>query len=147
ALLNRPIDIKNVIGRATANIDHERAEVFLMLSEHNLRGSKRAEDNILDLERELLNAADGVLDPGADAVDNMKIGFQFLPEHADRIEHTILSIDMVMLDDGMKKRVRRGNAHLARAHLHILDVLLVDLLPTLRHDHAAAIVAALTVRA
>ena len=78
ALFHRAIDIKNVIGRAAANIDHERAEIFLVLGEHNLRGSQRAEDDVFDFERQFLDAPDRVLNAGAHAVDDVKIGFQFL---------------------------------------------------------------------
>ena len=37
ALFHRAIDIKNVISRAATDIDHERAEIFLMLRQDHLR--------------------------------------------------------------------------------------------------------------
>src|ERR1700730_3700471 len=99
ALLHRSIDIKNVIGRASANVDDKGPEIFLVLGENNLRRSKRAEDHVFDIERQLFHTPDGVLNAGPHAVDDVKISFQFFAEHPDRIENAILSIDMVMLDD------------------------------------------------
>ena len=32
-------------------------------------------------------------------MNDMKIGFQFLPEHPDRIENAILTVDVIMLND------------------------------------------------
>jgi len=51
ALFHRAIDVKNVIGRAAADIDDESAQAFLMLSEHDLRGSERRENNVFHIQR------------------------------------------------------------------------------------------------
>ena len=77
----------------------------------------------------------------------MKIGLQFLTKHANGIEHAVLPIHVIMLNDGMKKGVLRRDAHLARIDLHVLDVLLVDLLVIVRQHDAAAIVKTLNVSA
>ena len=77
-----------------------------MLREHDLRGSERAEDHVLDLERQFLHAADRVLNARPHAVDDVEIGFQLFPEHADRIQDAILPIHVIMLDDRMQERVR-----------------------------------------
>ena len=79
-------------------------------------------------------------------MNDVKIGLQFLTEHANGIEHAVLPIHVIMLNDGMQKGVLRGNADLARVDFHILDVLLIDLLVVVRQDDAAAIVKALDVR-
>ena len=63
------------------------------------------------------------------------------------IEHAVLSVDVIMLDDRMQKRVLRGNAYFARVDFHVLDVLLVDFVAVFRQHDAAAIVEALDVRA
>ena len=132
ALFHRAIDVENVIGRAAADVDDERAEIFLMLGEHDLRGRERGEDDVFHFERQFLHAADRVLDPRAHAMDDVKIRLEFLPEHADRIEHAVLPVDVIMLDDRMQKGVLRRNAHFARVDLHILDVLLVDFVAIFR---------------
>ena len=132
ALFHRAIDIQNVIGRAAADIDDERAEIFLMLREHDLRGSERGENDVFHFERQFFHAANRVLNPRAHAVDDVKIRLEFLPEHADRIEHAVLPIDVIMLNDRMQERVLRRNAHFARVDLHVLDILLVDLVAIFR---------------
>ena len=65
-------------------------------------------------------------------MDDVKIRFELLPEHADGIEDAVLSVDVIMLDDGMEKGVLRGNAHFARVDLHVLDVLLIDFVAIFR---------------
>ena len=67
-----------------------------------------------------------------DAVDDVKVSLQLAPEHADRIEHAVLPIDVVVLDDGVQERVLRRDADLARAGLHVLEILLVDFVAILR---------------
>ena len=147
ALFDRAIHVQNVVRRSAADVDHERTKIFLMLREHDLRGGERGENHVLDFERQLFHATDRVLNPRAHAVDDVKIRLELLPEHADRIEHAVLSVDVIMLDDRMQKRVLRGNAHFARVDLHVLDVLLVDLVALLGERDRAAIVEALDVRA
>ena len=64
----------------------------------------------------------------------------------DGVQDAVLSIDVIMLDDGMEKGVLRGNAHFARVDLHVLDVLLVYFVAIFGPDHATAVVEALNVR-
>ena len=88
------------VGTGTAGpIDDKRAEIFLLLREYDLRGRKRAEDNIFDLQRQLIDTTNRILDPRADPVDDVKIRFQFASKHAERIEYAVLTIDVIMLDD------------------------------------------------
>ena len=109
ALPHRAIDIHEVIGGAAADIDGKRPEILLVLVQHHLRGGERIEDDILDLERDLLHAADGVFHPRADAVDDVKIGLELAAHHADGIEHALLPIDVIMLEDRVDEHVlRRG---------------------------------------
>ncbi len=97
ALFHRTIDIQNEIGRAAADIDHERAEIFLLLRQHHLRGRERGENNVLHIKRQFFYASNRVLNPRPDTVDDVKIRFQPMPEHADGIEHSFLSIDVIIL--------------------------------------------------
>src|SRR5947199_23524 len=99
ALLYCAVDVENVIGRSAANIDHQRAQIFLMLGEHDLSGRQGTEDNVLHFKRQLFDAADGVLNPGSDAVDNVEISLHLLAKHPDRVEHAVLTVDVIMLND------------------------------------------------
>src|SRR5438105_5975426 len=99
ALFHRAVDIKNVIGRAAADIDYERAKIFLMLRQHDLRGSERAKNDVLDFERKFFHAPNRVLNPVSHAVNDVKIGLDFFAEHSDRIENAILTVGVIMLND------------------------------------------------
>ena len=63
ALLHRAVDIHDVIGRAAAHVDDQRAEILLIQIEHHLRGGERREDHVLHFDVELLHAAHAVFDP------------------------------------------------------------------------------------
>jgi hypothetical protein len=76
----------------------------------------------------------------------MKIGFQFLPKHPDWIEHPVLPIDMVMLDDRMQESILGRDAYLACVDLYILNVLLINLIPVFWQDYAATIIKTLKMR-
>src|SRR5205085_12493341 len=97
-------------------------------------------------ERDLLHAPDRVLTPGPHPVDDMEIGLQRLSEHADRVENAVLAVDVVVLDDGMKECVVRGNAYFPGVDFYILNVLLVDFVTFLGKRNGSAIVEALDVR-
>ena len=79
-------------------------------------------------------------------MDDVKIGFQFLPKHADRIKHAILSIDMVMLDNGMEESILRRDAYLACVDFHILNVLLINLIAVFGQRYTATIIETLKMR-
>ena len=132
ALFDRAVNVKNVIRRAAAHVDDKRAEIFLLLGEHDLGRSERGKNHVLHFQWQFFDASNGVLNPRPDTVNDMKIGFQFLPEHPDRIQNAILPIDVIMLDDRVQKRVLRWNTHFTCADLHVLDILLVDLVPVVR---------------
>ena len=111
-----------------------------MLGEHDLRGSEPAKHNVFDVQRQFFHAANRILDPCAHAVDNVKISLQLLAEHADRVQHALLSIDLVMLNNRMEERVLCGNAHLARVNFYILHILPINFIAVLRQHDASAIV-------
>ena len=75
ALFHCAIGVQDVIGRPAAHIDDQRAKILLMLSEHHLRRSEPAKNNVLHVQRKLFHAANGILNACAHAVDDMKIGF------------------------------------------------------------------------
>src|SRR5216117_3224855 len=74
-----------VIDMGGGTTYYERAKIFLMLREHNLGRSKPAKNNILHVQRQFFDTADGILNPGTHAIDDVKIGLQFLTEHPDWI--------------------------------------------------------------
>ena len=117
-----------------------------MLRQHDLRRRQRGEDDVLHFERQLLHAADRVLNSRPHAVNDVEIRLEFLPQHPDRVEHAFLPIDVIMLDDRMEERVLRRDADFPRVDLDVFYVLLVDLVPVFRQRHQPAIVETLDVR-
>src|SRR5207247_11094657 len=103
ALFYCAVDIKNVIGGAAPDVDYECAEIFLVLGEHHLGGSERAENHVLDFKWQFFDAANRILYARPTAVNDMKIWFQFPPQHADRIEDAVLAVDLIVLNDRVKK--------------------------------------------
>ena len=142
ALLDRAIYIQNVIRRPTPDIDDERAEVFLMLGEHDLGGGERGENDVLHFEGQFLHATDRVLNARPHTVDDVEIRFEFLAEHAHGVEN---AVNVIMLDDGMEEGVLRGNAHLPCVDFHVLNVLLVHFVAIFRQHDTTAIIETLDV--
>ena len=132
ALFYRAVDIKDVIGCAAADIDDKRAEIFLVLREHNLSGCEGAEDDVLHFERQFFNAPNCVLNSRPHTVNNVEVGLELLAEHADGIEHAVLPVDVIMLNNRVEECVLRGNAHFARVDLHVFHVLVVNLITVFR---------------
>src|SRR5207249_9337430 len=58
ALFHRTVGVQDVISRPAAHIDHQRAKIFLMLGEHDLRGSKPAENRSEEHTSELQSRFD-----------------------------------------------------------------------------------------
>ncbi len=139
------VDVDDVIGGATADIEDEGTEVFLVLVEDDLGGGEGIDDDILDFDVGVADAAERVLNAGLDAVDDVEIGFEFVAEHADRVEDTFLFIDVVVLEDGVNEPILVGNADLLRTGFDILNVFLVDFAAVLRDLGNAAIVEGLDV--
>src|ERR1043165_1002520 len=100
-----------------------------MLSEDDLGGSKGGKDDILDFERKFFHTADRILNASANSMHDMKIRFQFGAQHTDWVEDAVLSVHMIMLNNGMKKNILGWNAHFARIDLNILNILLINLIP------------------
>src|ERR1017187_631645 len=78
-------DIDNVIGRAAADVNDERAEFLLLVREERERGGKAVEDDFVHLNLKPLDDADGVLEAVRIAVDNVDIHFEPRAEHPDWI--------------------------------------------------------------
>jgi hypothetical protein len=79
--------------------------LLLIFVEHRLGGGKGIYDDVGRFEFKLLDATDRILNPGANAVNNMEIGFQFLSKETHRVQYSILTIDVVVLDDCMKDTI------------------------------------------
>ena len=70
-----------------------------MLSQDNLGRGQPAKNDVLHFERQFFDATNRILNAGANPVNDMKIRFQFLAQHSDWVEHAVLAVDVIMLDD------------------------------------------------
>ena len=77
---------------------------------------------------------------------DMELGFEFAADHPERTGHAFLSVDVVMLVDGMQEDIARGNTDIERALLDLLDVLLFDFVAIIGDRNTAAIIQAFEVR-
>jgi hypothetical protein len=82
-----------------------------------------------------------------DAVDDVKISLQLGAHHPERVQNAVLTIHIIVLQDGVQEHVRLRNAHLPRRSLDVLEILFADLLAIIRDHHGAPIIKAGNVRA
>ncbi len=54
ALSHRALGEQHIVSRSAADINHERAKVFLVLREHDLCRSKAAKDHVFHIQRQFL---------------------------------------------------------------------------------------------
>src|SRR5206468_339464 len=57
-----------------------------------------------------------------------------------RVQHPVLSIHMIMLNEGMKERVLRRNAHLARINFYVLDIPFINFIAILGQRDASTVI-------
>ena len=57
----------------------------------------------------------------------MKVSLELPSDHADRVENALLTVHVVVLDDGMQKMILSRNVDLACLDGHLLDVSIVNL--------------------
>ena len=105
AVANDSIVINDVICDSSSDIDYHGAGLFLRIAKHDLGRSDGIHHHIVHIDIKFLNAADRVLNPGHHPVNNVVIGLQLGAEHSERIDHTLLTIDIISLDDRMQDHI------------------------------------------
>src|SRR5260370_35996314 len=98
-LLNVPNKINTKIGSYSADIDQDCSQLFLVFFQNGLSRRERVDDHIGRLEFQFFYTTDLVLNPSADSINDVKIRLQFLPQQTDRIEDSVLPIDIVVLNN------------------------------------------------
>src|SRR5262245_15065955 len=144
-LLHCAVRVQNIVCRPSADIDHQRSEVFLVLGKDHLSRSQPAKNDILNVQRQFLHAPDRVLNARPHTVNNVEVCFQSLAEHPHWVKHAVLSVDMIMLNDGMKECVLRRYAYLTSIDFYVFDILFVNFIAVLGQHDAPSIVEALKV--
>src|ERR1700730_11980047 len=105
ALFNCSIDINDKIGSSSADIDQDCSQLFLVFFQNGLSRRKRVDDHIGRLEFQFFYTTNLVLNPSADSINDVKIRLQFLPQQTDRIEDSVLPIDVVVLNNRVENAV------------------------------------------
>ncbi len=140
ALGDGAVSVEDVVGGTAADVD-EQGSLFLGLAvEDDHGGGDRGEDNLFDFQGDFLDAADGILNAAADAVDDVVVGFQFAAEHAERIDHAVLAVHDVMADHAVEEDILFGDGDVAGDFLDFREVVLGDFVLVFGDAEAAAVV-------
>ena len=76
---NRTINIKNVIGRFSPNINYKSTTFLALTVQANLSGSDRRKNNIINIKRYFSNTFNTVLNTSPHPVHNMVISLKLSP--------------------------------------------------------------------
>ena len=85
------------VGRAAADVDQAGAELFLVLRQHRVTGSKLLQHDVVDLQPATLHTLDDVLRGALRARDHVHFCFQAHAGHADWLADSFLVIDQELL--------------------------------------------------
>ncbi len=107
-MFHHAINIDDVVGRAAANIEHDRAHLLLLRRQQSQRGSQAGENRLIHFQLHPLDQADGVLDAVEVAVNHVHVHFQPLTQHAHGIGNAVLAVHNEMLPDRVERSVFGG---------------------------------------
>ncbi len=96
-VLHDAVRANDVFGRASAQVDHEGAQFLLFGAQQGQRRSQPVENDVLDLQLQAFDGANGVLQAVEIAVNHVHIALEFGTQHADRILDAILAVHMKVL--------------------------------------------------
>ena len=112
------------VGGASADVDHAYAEILLVLGEHRVARGELLEHDVVHRETAALHALDDVLRRAVGAGDDVHLGLEPHPRHADGIADALLRIDDVFLRQHVQDLlIGRNRDRLGRID-HALDVAL-----------------------
>ena len=111
-----------------------------------MRRGHGAHHDIGHFEVGFADAAQAVLNARLRAVHDMKFSFELAPNHPERTGHTLLSVDVVMLVDGMQEDIARRNTDIKRTLLDLLNVFFFDFVAIIRDGYASTVIEAFKMR-
>ena len=139
ALANGPVFINNVVGYPAADINNNNAGCFFLVIQDGVSGRHGVDHYVFHVDSNFADAADGALDPVYDAVNDVIIGFQFRATDPDRVDHALATIDIVLLQDGVKDVVVLRQTDFLVFRGDIFDFLLRDFAPAFDSDGASMV--------
>ena len=140
------VGINDVIGRAAADVNDQRAEFLLFVGQQRERRGEAVENNFVHFQLQTFDEADGVLEAVRVAVNDVDVHFEPRAEHPDGIRDAVLAVHKKMLADGVNDVVFGRQIDRLRVFDHVLDVVLGNFAVGGNHRMHAAIVEAADVR-
>ena len=93
---NRAVEIKNIVGRLSSDIDHEGSVLLALGIQTNLGRSNGSKNNIIDFERNLPHTFNAVLNAGPHAVNNVIVRIESPSQQSIRLRGMRLAVESVM---------------------------------------------------
>ena len=146
-VLDDAVGIDDVIGRAAADVNDQRAEFLLLVRQQRERRGEAVEDDFVHLQLQAFDRADGILQAVGVAVDDVHIHFQARAQHADRVGDAVLAVHEKVLADGVDDVVFGGQIDRLGVLDHVLHVVLGNFAVGGDHRMHAAVVEAADVAA
>ena len=122
------------VGGAAADVDHADAEILLILGEHRIARGELLEHDVVDRQPAALHALHDVLRRAVGAGDDVHLGLEAHPGHADGIAYPLLRVDDVFLRQHVQDLLIGGNRHRLGRVDHALDIALHHFLVLDRDD-------------
>ena len=142
AMPDDSVFVDDIIGDSAADVDDDRAKLFLMFVENRLGGGQGVDDDLIDLDPALPNAAQRILHACADAVNDVEVRLELSSHHPDGVENALLAIHVIVLNDGMQKMVFGRDVDFASLHGHLLHITIVNLVAIGSYEDGAPAVEA-----
>src|SRR5215469_4801393 len=131
---DRAVGKHREIGGAAADVDQAHAELLLILGEHCKARGELLEHDVLDSEPAALDALLDVLGGRVRPRDDVHLGLEAHPRHADRVTDPFLAVDDELLRQHVQDLLIRRNRHRLGSIDHVLDIPVAHLLVAHTHD-------------
>ena len=99
SMANRALCKDSDVACSAADIDETHTKLFLIFSEHRIRGGKLLQNDFIHCQITALDALLYVLNGVNRACHQMNLGFESDAGHAERLFHAFLCIDEVFLGE------------------------------------------------
>ena len=131
---DRAVGEHRQIRGAAADVDQAHAELLLVLGEHGEAGGELLEHDVIDGEPAALDALLDVLCRRVCPGDDVHLGLEPHPGHADRVTDAFLAVDDELLRQHVQDLLIRRDRHRLGGIDHVVDIPVAHLLVAHTHD-------------
>ena len=103
------IGINRDVGCTATDIDNAHAQIFFVFSQNGVTACQRLKHDLIHLQAAALDTFLDILQSSVRTGNDVYTGIQTHAAHADRLFHTGLVVDDVLLNHGMQDIVIRRN--------------------------------------